>query len=169
MDTQKHDIPELLNRLQSEDPAERLETVIHLSQSGGEESIAGLVMALEDDDAAVREQTAECLSKLRGDTATALLSEFLGNPNIRTRNLAAEILVSIGADAVSGLIGWITHEDHDVRKFVVDTLGLIGDPRGAEALKLALWDENINVCCGAAEALGLIAEPSTTGALIAAA
>lgn len=163
------DIEALLDKAQSGNLSERSEAVTMLASSGSEESIAGLVIALEDQDGGVRELAADALSQMHGELTGALLSEFLGVENITTRNLAAEILIKIGGDAVEGLIVHIESPDHDVRKFVVDVLGLIGDERAVEPICSALWDENSNVCCSAAEALGLIGDPSATEPLIAAA
>ena len=160
-------IEELFLLLRSKDAGERLNAVDLLADLSSDESIAGIVMALEDTDGAVRELASDSLAQMRGDTLTALLSEFLSSENIRTRNLAAEILVRIGSEAVIELIQYVKHTDHDVRKFVVDTLGLIGDSRAVESICEALWDENVNVVCSAAEALGLIASADTVEALIA--
>ncbi|HSH00354.1 MAG TPA: HEAT repeat domain-containing protein, partial [candidate division Zixibacteria bacterium] len=162
-------IADALERLQSESREEREDAVRVLNGATADEALAGLVIALEDEDAGIREFAADSLARCSGETTSLLLSEFLGAENIRTRNLAAEILVRIGGSAVPALVGWIGHADHDVRKFVVDVLGLIGEGSAAEAVCGALWDENINVSCSAAEALGLLAEPSSCEALIAAA
>jgi HEAT repeat protein len=162
-------VGQLLVRLQSPDSGEREEAVHGLGASEGDEAIAGLVLAMEDPDLGIREIAAGYLARLRGETASQLLIRFLANDDIGTRNLASEVLVKIGAEAVPALIENIEYEDHDVRKFVVDILGLIGDSRAVEALSHRLWDENANVACASAEALGVIGSPRAVDALIAAA
>ncbi|RME31191.1 MAG: hypothetical protein D6800_01025, partial [Candidatus Zixiibacteriota bacterium] len=56
---------------------------------------------------------------------------------------------------------------HDVRKFIVDTLGLIKSDKAVPALSQALWDESPYVVCSAAEALGEIGSPQAVPHLIA--
>jgi HEAT repeat protein len=75
--------------------------------------------------------------------------------------------VKIGSAAVPALIENIENEDHDVRKFIVDVLGLIADARAVEALSQRLGDENVNVVCASAEALGRVGSPRAVDSLIA--
>ena len=149
-------IGELLSQLQAPDYFAREEAVKELGLYTEDEAVAGLVLAIEDPDLGIRELAADFLSKLSGETAVSLLIRFLGHDDIGTRNLASEILVKIGPDAVLPLIGYLDTDDHDVRKFICDILGLIGDVRALDALCQRLWDDNNNVVCSAAEALGEI-------------
>ena len=161
-------IGELLSLLQSPDFYEREEAVRELGTYNEDEAVAGLVMAMEDPDLGIRELAANLLTQMRGDIASRLLIRFLGHGDIGTRNLAAEILVKIGSDAVGPLIEDLDNDDYDIRKFIVDVLGLIKDPRAIEPLCEKLWDENENVACSAAEALGEIGSNKAVKALIVA-
>ncbi len=148
-------IDALLNQLSSPDFFEREEAVKHLSDvKNSDEAIAGLVMALEDDDRGIRELAADCLVDQSGDTCSRLLASFMGHSEISVRNLAAEILVRIGGNAVPALVDALEDEDHDVRKFALDVLGLIKDSSVAGRVQEMLDDPNENVACSAAEALG---------------
>ena len=149
-------IGELLSLLQSSDFYEREEAVRELGNYQQDEAIAGLVMALEDPDLGIREISSEYLGSMKGNLAPQLLIKFLANEDIGTRNLASEILVRIGSDSIKPLIAEIDDDDHDVRKFVVDILGLLKDDQAFEAVCSKLNDSNINVVCSAAEALGEI-------------
>ncbi|MFZ1684087.1 MAG: HEAT repeat domain-containing protein, partial [Candidatus Zixiibacteriota bacterium] len=62
----------------------------------------------------------------------------------------------------------LTCDDYDVRKFIVDILGLIKDKRAVEPICQRLWDENVNVACSAAEALGELGSDLAIPHLIAA-
>lgn len=161
-------IGELLGRLQSPDFFEREAAVKELGTYTEDEAVAGLVMAIEDPDLGIRELAADFLTKLKGTTAAQLLARFLAHEDIGTRNLASEILVRIGRPAVEALVDQLTCDDHDVRKFIVDILGLIKDERAADAICQRLWDENANVACSAAEALGELGSASAVPHLIAA-
>lgn len=161
-------ISDLLSRLQSPDFYEREEAVRNLGSYNEDEAVAGLVMALEDQDMGIRELAADLLAQMKGSTASQLLVSFLGHADIGTRNLAAEILVKIGGEAVEPLLDEIDNEDHDIRKFIVDVLGLIKDKRSVEQICRSLYDENANVACSAAEALGEIGSKEAVAALIGA-
>ena len=149
-------IGELLAKLQCSDFYAREEAVRELARYEKDEAVAGLVLALEDSDLGIRELAADQLSRIKGSVAAHLLIRFLGHGDIGTRNLAAEILVRIGAPAVEPLLENLGSDDQDVRKFIVDVLGLIGDERAVEPICRRLDDDNLNVVCSAAEALGEI-------------
>ncbi len=168
MSTAVDQIADLLSSLQSPDFYEREEAVRSLGAYGEDEAVAGLVMALEDPDMGIRELAADLLAQMKGNTASQLLISFLGHADIGTRNLAAEILVKIGDEAVQSLLDDINNEDYDIRKFIVDVLGLIKDPRSVEFVCRSLYDENANVACSAAEALGEIGSKEAVPALIGA-
>lgn len=159
-------IGDLLCQLQSPDFYERQEAVNELASCDQDEAIAGLVMALEDPDLGIRELAADYLSGMKGNIVSQLLIRFLGNEDIGTRNLSAEILVRIGHDAVAPLVAEMDDDDHDVRKFIVDILGLIRDESAVDAVAGKLDDRNTNVVCSAAEALGEIGSPTAIPALM---
>jgi len=161
-------IGQLLAQLQSPDFYEREEAVKELGTYSEDEAVAGLVLALEDFDLGIRELAADRLGQMKGEIVSQLLIRFLSHGDIGTRNLAAEILVRIGRPAVPPLIEAIDNDDHDVRKFVVDVLGLIKDDAAVEPLCGRLFDENPNVVCSAAEALGEIGSSKVITALVAA-
>ena len=159
-------ISELLTQLQSPDFYEREAAVRELGEYGRDEAVAGLVLAIEDPDLGIREIAAEHLTTIGGGVTSQLLISFLAHDDIATRNLAAEILIKIGKDAVPSLIAGLDSDDHDVRKFIVDVLGLIKDDQAVDAISDRLHDSNINVVCSAAEALGEIASPRAVSSLI---
>lgn len=161
-------IGELLGLLQSPDFYEREEAVKELGQYTQDEAVAGLVLAMEDPDPGIRELAGDHLGEMKSEVTAELLIRFLGHEDIGTRNLAAEVLVRLGKYAVPMLVNNITNDDYDVRKFIVDVLGLIRSEKSIDAVSQALWDENMNVTCSAAEALGEIGSAEAIPALIAA-
>ncbi|MFH1374467.1 MAG: HEAT repeat domain-containing protein [bacterium] len=161
-------IGQLLTNLQSPDFYEREEAVKELGRYTEDEAVAGLVLALEDTDLGIRELAADVLGKMQGEIVSQLLIRFLAHGDIGTRNLAAEILVRIGAPAIQSLVEALESDDPDVRKFVVDVLGLIKDESAVKPLCKSLSDENDNVVCSAAEALGEIGSSKAISELVAA-
>ncbi len=161
-------IGQLLTSLQSPDFYEREEAVKELGRYTEDEAVAGLVLALEDTDLGIRELAADVLGKMQGEIVSQLLIRFLAHGDIGTRNLSAEILVRIGVPAVQPLVEALESDDPDVRKFVVDVLGLIGDVSTVQPLCRSLSDENANVVCSAAEALGEVGSSEAIPELVAA-
>ncbi len=161
-------VGELLNQLQSPDYFLREDAVRELATCDKDEAVAGLVLALEDPDLGIRELAANQLVRTEGPIAPQLLIRFLAHGDIGTRNLAAEILVKIGRPAVEPLVEHLADDDSDVRKFLVDVLGLIRDERAVGPLCDRLWDDNLNVVCSAAEALGEIGSTKAVEPLLAA-
>ena len=70
------------------------------------------------------------------------------------RNSAVEALERLGRLAVPVLSLHMDDDDHDVRKFVVDILGNVGDAAAVPLLIKALDDPDPNVSAAAAENLG---------------
>jgi HEAT repeat protein len=157
----------LLSRLQSPDFYEREKAVKELGRLENDEAVAGLILALEDDNLGIRELAAEFLASMRGDTVVKLLIRFLAHQDIGTRNLASEVLVKIGSEAVACLVEGLGSDDSNVRKFICDILGLIRDESAVGPVSERLWDENNNVVCSAAEALGEIGSPVAVDSLVA--
>ncbi|MEE8576817.1 MAG: HEAT repeat domain-containing protein, partial [candidate division Zixibacteria bacterium] len=160
-------IGELLSQLQSPDYYERETAVKELGTYSEDEAVAGLVMAIEDPDLGIREVAADLLTRMNSNVVVQLLISFLAHEDIGTRNLASEILMKIGPDAVLPLIDNLDNDDHDVRKFICDILGLIRDERALDAISQSLTDRNVNVVCSAVEALGEIGSAEAVPALLA--
>jgi HEAT repeat protein len=133
---------------------------------GGEEALAQLVEALGDESWRVRkEAAARAASWDDRERAIAALIESLAEPaTIGRRNAAVEGLVRLGEPAVSPLLEALERRPEH-RKLIIDTLGLIGDPRGAPALAPLVDDPDLNVRAAAGEALGLIGGPEAEAAL----
>lgn len=158
-------IGELLIQLQSSDFFEREEAVKNLGDCNQDEAVAGLVTALEDPNLGIRELAADFLIQIKSVIGAQLLIRFLGHEDIGTRNLAAEILMKIGKPAVQPLIDDLVDDDYDIRKFIVDILGIIGDEAAVGPLCERLSDNNLNVAISATEALGEIGSPEAIPAL----
>ncbi len=152
--------------LTSQDPAERAEAIELLAQCSDDSAIAALVTAIEDPDKGIRERAAAALVARRAPSAPYFLCQYLASPEISQRNLASEVLASFGAAAIEALAEQSTAADHDVRKFAVDTLGVIGNTAALDVLIDALNDPNENVVCSAAEALGRIKDAAAVTPLM---
>jgi HEAT repeat protein len=88
-----------------------------------------------------------------------IVGMLAAHDNAGLRNSAVEALERLGALAIPTLSLHIQDDDHDVRKFVIDILGNIGDTAAVPLLINALDDPDPNVSAAAAENLGKIADP----------
>jgi HEAT repeat protein len=84
-----------------------------------------------------------------------LIALMRDEENAGLRNATAELLVRLGAGAVPLLLAYLDDDDHDLRKLVVDTLGLLGGEEAITGLIRALSDPDLNVAAAAAEGLGV--------------
>jgi len=146
----------LVSHLRSDDESDRRMAAEDLGTMQDARAVPALVDALEDPSAAVREAAIDALSTIGGAAVIRAVLPALRSEEVYVRNAACVVLRNIGEPAVTHLTQLVRDDDQDVRKFAVDTLGLIGSPAAGEALIRALDDVNVNVAAAAAEALGQI-------------
>jgi HEAT repeat protein len=102
------------------------------------------------------------------ETVEELVRMLRAEENAGLRNSAVEALTRIGIPALPVLHRYVSDPDHDVRKFVIDTLGGIAHPSSVPMLSAALGDEDVNVRAAAAENLGKIGTEEVMPHLLAA-
>ena len=157
----------LTRKLQSSDAEERREAAVDLGRTG-REAIPLLLRTLSDADWRVRKTAVEALIALGGDDVIQGLIQCLSaHDNAGARNSAIEALVHLGGGAVDALLSVLETPDVDVRKFIVDILGDIGDTRAVPALIGKLDDPDENIRVAAAESLGKIRDRRAVEPLIA--
>ncbi len=164
------DIEMLGRKLESSDAEERREAAVDLGHAArhDREAIPLLFRAMGDADWRVRKTAVEGLVSIGGARVIDGLLQALNTPdNAGARNSAIEALVQIGGPSIDALLNLVETSDPDVRKFVVDILGDIKDPRAVPALIGRLGDEDENVRVASAEALGKIRDPRAVDALVA--
>jgi HEAT repeat protein len=149
-DTKKR-VAELLS---NEEPDIRRRAAEELSTQNGLAVIAALAAALNDDNKGVRDASAHALLTMGGANVARAIVEYIADDNIVTRNLAGELLRQMGKESVPALLPYIQDTNHDVRKFAVDLIGLIGWGEVAHQLVPLLHDGDENVVAATAEALG---------------
>jgi HEAT repeat protein len=125
-----------------------------------------LVEAMGDSSWRVRkEAAARAIAWPDGAEAAPALVAALAEPeNVGRRNALVDVLVGLAGAAVAALVdGLASAPEH--RKLLVDALGRIGDPRGADAVAPLVDDADPNVRVAAAEALGAMGGPAAEAAL----
>ncbi|HIJ97215.1 MAG TPA: hypothetical protein HPP94_16060 [Desulfuromonadales bacterium] len=126
------------------------------------DSRAIIFLAMGDASWRVRKEAVELLvcSRPGRDSIEALLQLLRSDENAGLRNSAVEAIIRLGMAAAEPLIVMSRDTDADVRKFVIDVMGAIGDRSFVPALVQALHDPEVNVASAAAEQLGVIGDGS---------
>ncbi|HAD05390.1 MAG: hypothetical protein A2005_12715 [Desulfuromonadales bacterium GWC2_61_20] len=139
-----------------------------LARDGAEARLDAVFRALGDVSWRVRKEAVDIFlslpvtTQLAGEVIELLHSE----DNAGLRNAAVEILVAQGRAAVPYLVEELHCSDHDVRKFVLDILGEIGDDSATAAMVATLADPDGNVRAAAAENLGKLRSAAAVPALL---
>jgi HEAT repeat protein len=139
MESMVETIEILAEQLRSADEETRRLAVVGLSRYpvGGTKDY--LFTALGDASWRVRKEAVDAL--LAAAISVEIIEEFvllLASDNAGLRNSAVEALERLGIRAMPVLCRHVTDDDHDVRKFVMDILGSIGDAEAVPLLVHAL-------------------------------
>jgi HEAT repeat protein len=157
-----------LARLRSPDPSLRREAAEALGECEDASAVTALVEGLRDESPGVQEAAMASLVRIGGARVVQAVLPLL-RQDVATRNLAIEILEQVGAAGLDLLIPLATHPDPNLRKFITDTLGKLGDRRAIPTLLAKLGDRDPNVRASAADALGAMrveeAVPTLVGML----
>jgi HEAT repeat protein len=155
--------------LQSLDEEVRLSGVQSLYRYDGGERIDLVCAALGDSSWRIRKEAINLflsfpLSLAAVERIVALLYD---EENAGLRNAAAEILIKLGSPVLPILARAADSPDPDVRKFILDILGDIGDRQATPVLlRLLQNDAATNVRAAAAENLGKIQDASAVSDLV---
>jgi HEAT repeat protein len=160
MDKVVPNITELAEQFISTNEEIRRQAVLHLANYPLGVVREYLFGALGDESWRVRKEAVATLVHASG-VDDSLIEDLIGllhsHDNAGLRNSAVESLEKLGSRAVATLCHHVADADHDVRKFVIDVLGSIGDPVSVPLIIKALDDPDPNVRAAAAENLGKIA------------
>ena len=150
----------LKDALFSPDEETRRLAVIGLSEYPIAKTKGSLFQALGDESWRVRKEAVELLSRI--DFSPGMTEELVtllrSQDNAGMRNAAVEVLVRLGEKAVPVLHPYVKDADHDVRKFIIDIMGSIGNASFVPLLIDALDDPDANVSVAAVENLGKIGD-----------
>lgn len=117
-----------------------------------------LLVALGDESWRVRKEAVEVLltARLGQSEINQLIQLLRDEDNAGLRNSTAEVLAGLGCQVVPYLLAYREDPDHDLRKLVVDTLGVVGGDEAIAGLTASLHDPDMNVAAAAAEGLGAV-------------
>ncbi|MHB8173566.1 MAG: HEAT repeat domain-containing protein [Nitrospirota bacterium] len=158
---------EILKRLEAEDPETRRLAAAEMAEKISAEYVPALLKSVGDPDWRVRKTALDALVSYGGEQVfEGLYRALFSEDNAGARNSAAEGLIRLGSDAARALSLRLGEPDIDVRKFIVDIIGEIGDLSCVDALIKALDDSDMNVRSSAMEHLGKMKATSAIPALV---
>lgn len=142
--------------LKSSNPTEKCSAIETLmNESLDNDTLEYICSLVEDKDKGVRNTVDIMLSINPSGQIPRLLVKYISSQSISTRNLAGEILLKIGDKAIDAMLNYLDSGTDDDKKFIIDILGLIGNPKsGVPILKVIKENENDNVILACVEALG---------------
>lgn len=151
-------LQEILNAIHSTDEETRRSALSLLNNVNCNDAQDILFTAMGDVSWRVRKDAVESYLQINPDIESVkkLLNHIRSEDNAGLRNSAAEAVIRLGAFCAPSLIAMAQDPEADVRKFVVDIMGAIGDPVFVPVLLNTLTDEDVNVASAAAEHLGSI-------------
>ena len=153
-------LQDIRTALQSSDEEIRRSALYSLRDIAASDAQAIIFAAMGDESWRVRKEAVECFVYSRPclNSVEQLLELLRNEDNAGLRNSAAEAVIRLGSASASLLIKIVQDPDADVRKFVIDVMGAIGDPVFVPALLQALNDPEVNVASAAAEQLGALGD-----------
>jgi HEAT repeat protein len=158
----------LKEQLRSHDEETRRQAVVCLAAYPLQEIVKHLFQAMGDASWRVRKEAVEIICA--GSPGTEIVEDLvclLRSPdNAGLRNCAVEVLVRLGTLAIPALQHHVEDPDHDVRKFILDIMGSIGDVSIVPLLIAALDDPDANVRAAAVENLGKTGDPRAVQPLV---
>lgn len=154
------DLQNIRSALKNADEEIRRSALYSLKDITTADAQAILFAAMGDESWRVRKEAVDCYINSVPDLASVeqLLNLLRNGDNAGLRNSAAEAVVRLGSAPSSLLIKLVNDHDADVRKFVIDAMGAIGDHVFVPSLLDALNDPEVNVASAAAEQLGALGD-----------
>ncbi len=158
----------LIAALSSSDEEVRRTTMSSLKTALEPKDLAWALPALSDGSWRVRKEAIEGFSRLApdADLVAQLVSLLDPEHEVILRNSVTEVLEKMGIPVLPFIHAHLAVPQPDVRKFLVDVAGNIGDPSSVDPLIALLQDPVDNVRAAAAEGLAKIGDRRATRALV---
>jgi HEAT repeat protein len=161
-------VPDLVQKLDSDQPMVRAHLLNVLARFDTEESLDGLAKGLSDPNKAARLAALDSLAKLKEKSKVADICKLLRDPDLTVQSAAIETLGKIRSpETVKHLITVLQDESEYVRRAAVEVLNEVGDQSAVKDLLIALRDADWWVKVRAADALGTIGGPMVFDAVLA--
>lgn len=129
-------------------------------------NLASLLPLLSNPDTKVRDVAGRAILKLGSSVSAEHVSRMLASSDAETQRFIRDLLYRMGPDVVPFILPQLHHQNSDVRKSAVDTVGMLRHAGCVEALIPVLHDADPDVVLSAIEALGNIGDMAAVPHLI---
>ena len=153
------DLTKIDAMIASQDSSLRREAAALLADVGGIETFDRLEVLLDDPNSGVRDAAQNAIIIMGGRVAVEKMVPLLTHEAPSTRNMAIDILRKIGEDGLDILHTLAKDPTDNIRLFVLDILGSIGNIESLDTLIEGLHDTNPNVRNAAVISLGELGDP----------
>lgn len=150
----------LVAHLADPDPGVRTQMTHALGKLRDPRAVDALASLLEDPVPEVAAKAAHALGQLGGAAASAALAAVLGRGSASQRGTTVTALGAVGTDAFAPVVAALGAPASATRADAAEALGLLEDPRAADALIAATRDDDEEVRVAALMALASL--PATT-------
>lgn len=159
---------ETASKLKDPDIEVRLQALKSLTGFYDAVSVEWIVDALGDSEWRVRKTAVAMIVDLKDkdQVIDQLIGRLRGEKNVGMQNSAVEVFIQLGKLSVDRLLHHLPGADENIKKFIIDTLGEIKDPRSVPSLIDHLSEHNENVQASSIEALGKIREATVVPPLL---
>ncbi|PID62492.1 MAG: hypothetical protein CR986_01625 [Ignavibacteriae bacterium] len=150
---------EVIKKILNTNDAEQITTTVENFQliEMPDQVVEYVAEKLLTDDNGVKDTITRILIKNKNKNIPKYIVKYISSENIAARNLAGEILICRGVQSIDAMLNNLPNANDDDQKFIIDILGLIGDPKPAQEIINVLKytrDENVILAC--VEAMGNI-------------
>jgi HEAT repeat protein len=148
---------DIIKKILDTDEADKIRTTVENFQlvEMPDKVVEYVTSKLLSDDNGVKDTITRILSHNKNPNIPKFLVPYVSSENIAARNLAGEILLNRRNESIEAMINYLPSANDDDQKFIIDILGLIGDPKPADEIVAVLKvsnDDNVILAC--IEALG---------------
>lgn len=150
---------DVIRKILDTDESEKIRTTVENFQlvEMPDKVVEYVTAKLMSDDNGVRDTLTRILSQNKNPRIPEYLVPYISSENISARNLAGEILLNRKNESIRAMLDYLPDANEDDQKFIIDILGLIGDPEPApEIISVLRYSRDDNVILACAEALGNI-------------
>jgi serine/threonine-protein kinase len=160
-------VPELINRLEGNDPEARKHIIGVLARFNTPEVGQAIERQLSDRNKSVRKAALLAIENLPGERNIALLCSMLRDPDLEARSKAIDLVIKARhPDTMKHLLEVLRDEDENSRRAAVEVLNGIADVTTLKYLLAALEDQDWWVRSRASDALAKIGGPKVMDAVM---
>ena len=147
----------IIKQILDTDEADKIRTTVENFQlvEMPDDIVEFVTAKLLSKDNGIKDTIARILSQNKNVNIPKYLVPYISSENIAARNLAGEILLKRKNESIDAMLRYLPDANDEDQKFIIDILGLIGDPQPAKEIVSVLKytkDENVILAC--VEALG---------------